>query len=101
MKESRQLSWLLAELKKAGGSCGVGAGRTDGVVCSCGNARPGAENAWTRVCKTLGEEQPHCHFQRSDFQWDTLPENRVVTLFVTAVFSINTNKANTQKSGSS
>lgn len=32
-KESRELSGLTAELKKAGGSCGVGAGRTDVTVC--------------------------------------------------------------------
>lgn len=31
--ESRELSWLTAELKKAGGSWGVGGGRTEGTVC--------------------------------------------------------------------
>lgn len=32
VKESRELSWLMAELKKAGGSWGVGAGRTERSV---------------------------------------------------------------------
>lgn len=44
-KESRELSLLTAELKKAGGSWGVGAGRTEGTVRSQLEVLLGTENA--------------------------------------------------------
>lgn len=44
-KESREPSWFTGELKKAGGSWGVGAGRTGGAACETLDVLWGTENS--------------------------------------------------------
>jgi len=56
-KESRELSWLTAELKKAGGSWGVGAGSAEGTARSQVEVRRAIENvSWAGVWKTRRTE---------------------------------------------
>ena len=44
-KRSRESSWLMPELKNAGGSRGVGGGRPEGAICVQGEVLFGTKNA--------------------------------------------------------